>query len=63
MQVAKKKKETIFFFLKGNSLVIQWLGPHAFTTEGLGSISGWGTKMLQVEQEKEEEELSSSEAE
>ena len=62
MQVAKKKKETIFFF-KGNSLVIQWLGPHALTTEGLGSVSGWGTKMLQVEQEKEEEELSSSEAE
>ena len=43
--------------------MIQWLGPHAFTTEGLGSVSGWGTKMLQVEQEKEEEELSSSEAE
>ena len=31
----------------GNSLVVQWSGLLAFTAEGLGSIPGWGTKMLQ----------------
>ena len=31
----------------GNSLVVQWLGVHAFTAQGLGSIPGWGTKILQ----------------
>ena len=34
-----------FFFLKGNSLVVQWLGLCAFTAKGLGSIPGQGTKM------------------
>ena len=28
----------------GNSLVVQWLGLHTFTAEGLGSIPGQGTK-------------------
>ena len=32
---------------RGNSLVVQWLGLCAFTAKGLGSISGWGTKILQ----------------
>ena len=31
-----------------NSLVVQWLGFCAFTTEGLGSIPGWGTKIPQT---------------
>ena len=30
---------------EGNSLAVQWLGLHAFTAEGLGSISGQGTKI------------------
>ena len=28
--------------------MIQWLRFHAFTAEGLGSIPGWGTKILQA---------------
>ena len=28
-----------------NSLVVQWLGFHAFTAEGVSSIPGWGTKI------------------
>ena len=32
----------------GNSLAVQWLEPHAFTAESLGSIPGWGTKILQA---------------
>ena len=32
----------------GNSLAVQWLGLHAFTAEGPGSISGGGTKILQA---------------
>ena len=31
-----------------NSLVVQWLGPHIFTAEDLGSIPGQGTKILQA---------------
>ena len=34
----------------GNSLVVQWLGLGTFTTEGLGSIPGWGTKILKAMQ-------------
>ena len=33
---------------QGNSLVAQWLGLCTFTVEGLCSIPGWGTKILQV---------------
>ena len=29
----------------GDSLVVQWLGLSIVTAEGLGSISGWGTKI------------------
>ena len=29
----------------GTSLVIQWLGLHAFTAQGPGSIPGRGTKI------------------
>ena len=32
----------------GNSLVVQWLGLHAFTAKSVGSIPGWGTEILQV---------------
>ena len=32
----------------GNSLTVQWLGLCAFTAEGLGSISGRGTKIPQA---------------
>ena len=31
----------------GNSLVIQWLGFHASTAGGIGSVPGWGTKIPQ----------------
>ena len=37
----------------GNSLVVQWLGLHAFTADGLGSFLGWGTNPTScVAQEK-----------
>ena len=29
-------------------LVVQWLGLHAFTAEGPGSIPGWGTRIPQA---------------
>ena len=32
----------------GNSLVVQWLGLHAFTAEDPGSIPGQGTKIPQA---------------
>ena len=35
---------------RGNSLVVQWLGPHSLTHKGLGSIPGWGTKILHTMQ-------------
>ena len=31
-----------------NSLAVQWLGPGIFTAEGVGSVPGWGTKILQA---------------
>ena len=31
----------------GNSLGVQWLGFRAFTAGGMGSIPGWGIKILQ----------------
>ena len=37
-----------FFNWGGNSLAVHWLGPHAFTAAGLGSVSGQGTKVLQA---------------
>ena len=30
----------------GNSLVVQWLELYAFIVDRLGSISGWGHKLL-----------------
>ena len=33
-----------------NSLAIQWLGINALTAKGLGTVSGQGTKILQVVQ-------------
>ena len=38
-----------------NSLVVQWLGLSAFTTESLGSIPGQGTKILKATQCSEKE--------
>ena len=32
----------------GNSLAVQWLGLHAFTAMGPGSIPGRGTKISQA---------------
>ena len=37
-------------FHVGNSLVVQWLGLHAFTAKGEGAIPGRGTKILQTTQ-------------
>ena len=31
-------------------MVVQWLGLCTFITEGLGSVPGWGTKILQAVQ-------------
>ena len=31
-----------------NHLVVQWLGLCTFTAEGLNSVPGWGTKILQA---------------
>ena len=33
---------------RGNSLMVQWLGLHAFTAKGPGSIPGQGTKIPQA---------------
>ena len=33
-----------------NSLAVQWLGLHAFTAEGMGSIPGRGTKIPHASQ-------------
>ena len=41
----------LVYYLKpilGNSLAVQWLGLSAFTAEGLGSVPGQGTKILQA---------------
>ena len=32
--------------ITGTSLVVQWLRLHASNTGGLGSIPGWGAKIL-----------------
>ena len=34
--------------MSGNSLAVQWLGLGTFTAEGLGSVPGQGTKILQA---------------
>ena len=47
----KGKEPQVAFFKKnslGNSLAVQGLGLHTFTAEGLGSIPGQGTKILQA---------------
>ena len=43
---------------RGNSLVVQWLGLHAFpafTAEGVGSIPGLGTKNPQATQHSQKQ--------
>ena len=42
---------------EGNSLVVRWLGLGAFTTGALGSTPGQGTKILQVAQWDQKENL------
>ena len=34
--------------MKRNSLVVQWLGLCALTAKGAGSVSSWGTNILQA---------------
>ena len=55
----QKKKKTFYYKVihaywatfgeenTGNSLAVQWLGLHAFTAMGLGSIPAWGTEIPQ----------------
>ena len=47
-----KLRKNIMCYLNsvGNSLVVQWLGLHAFTAKGAGSIPGRGTKIPQAAQ-------------
>ena len=48
-QTTKEKIDnwvTSKFLNSGTSLAVQWLGPHASTAAGSGSIPGWGTKIL-----------------
>ena len=35
---------------RGNSLAVQWLGPHSLTPKGVGSNPDWGTKILHAMQ-------------
>ena len=35
---------------EGNSLLVHWLGLHAFTAKGPGLISGWGDKIPEAMQ-------------
>ena len=39
----------------GNSLVVEWLGLHAFTAEGAGLIPGWGIRIPQATQRGQKE--------
>ena len=41
----------------GTSLVVQWLGLHPSTTRGMGSIPGWGTKILHAMQQKKKKKI------
>ena len=57
-EINKKKKYKyllyviIYFWTPENktvkSLVIQWLGLHIRTAEGLGLLPAWGTRILQA---------------
>ena len=38
--------------MRGNSLVVQWLGLHVFTAKDMGSIPAWGTETPQAVQPK-----------
>ena len=44
----KKSRKLNTIIYMGNSLVVQWLGLRTFTTEGTGSIPGWGNKIPQA---------------
>ena len=52
----KQFKNEIKKAIPGNSLVVQWLGLHTLTAEGLGSIPGQGTKIPQAAQQKKKKE-------
>ena len=41
----------------GTSLTVQWLGLHAFTAEGVGSIPGRGAKIPQAERRGPQKKL------
>ena len=41
----------------GNSLVVQWLGLHAFTAKDVGSVPGWEIKILQAMQYGQTEKI------
>ena len=43
----------------GNSLAVQWLGLHAFTAEGPGSVPGRGTKIPQTAWQSQEKKKKS----
>ena len=45
---SEKRPETIINNKHRSSLVVQWLGLHASTAGGMGSIPGWGTKIPQA---------------
>ena len=49
VSITKVRWDGVKANLVGNSLVVQWLGLHAFTAEGLGSIPGQVTKIPPAE--------------
>ena len=49
--MSKKRPRThlnLKIMLLGNSLAVQWLGLHALTAEGQGSVPGGGTTIPQA---------------
>ena len=43
---AKILEWVAIFFSRGSSQVVRWLRIHAFIAENMGSVPGWGTKIL-----------------
>ena len=48
LHLNKTRRKKNVNMIGGNFLVIQWLGLHALTAEGLGSNPAWATKILQA---------------
>ena len=44
----RRQEATTRVWVRGNSLVVLWLGLCAFTAKGTVSIPGWGTKIPQA---------------